>query len=263
MGRHVSIALATLIAGCSAATPVTRAHRVPAARGSGARFSHPPVIGGSRRACLAPPFTPPSDAATLADGTPVRREADGRRWIVSIAGDAVPTGEQASALVQRLRARGGAFTWISYGLYCGEMPGGLCLHYAGNLCEMRIDEIARTLLDAIAADSIMPRPRIDLALELAGQLGPRCDGDDPACIPEPYDHGAHYDPNGSRHAGALAQYTIGTCAHDGDCNVAGCGNHCMSWEYGGANEAATCEGYVFSRPIFCGCVSGQCAWFSQ
>lgn len=42
-----------------------------------------------------------------------------------------------------------------------------------------------------------------------------------------------------------------------------CGNHCVSWEYGGAHAAATCEGYTFDAPIFCGCVNGACAWFSQ
>ena len=28
-------------------------------------------------------------------------------------------------------------------------------------------------------------------------------------------------------------------------------------------EGATCEGYSFPRPIFCGCVDSECQWFSQ
>ena len=264
--RALFVVLATVAASAGACTtnhPPSRIRPVPPARGSSAHFSHPPTIDGSRVSCLAPPYTPPPDATALADGTPVRRSADGRRWIASLPGESVPTPEQASALVERLRARGGMFTWISYGLYCGDMPAGLCLEYSGNLCEMRIDETARTLLTAIAADPILPRPRIDLALELAGGLGPRCAATDPACRPEAYDHGAHFDPDGPRHPGALADHSIGSCHHDGDCRVGGCGNHCMSWEYGGAHEGATCEGYVFQHPVFCGCVAGECGWFSQ
>jgi hypothetical protein len=45
--------------------------------------------------------------------------------------------------------------------------------------------------------------------------------------------------------------------------VMGCGNHCLSWQYGGAHEGATCEGYAFGEPVFCGCVEGACAWFTQ
>jgi hypothetical protein len=43
----------------------------------------------------------------------------------------------------------------------------------------------------------------------------------------------------------------------------GCGNHCTSWHYGAAHELGTCEAYLFSSPVFCGCVEGQCGWFTQ
>lgn len=226
-------------------------------------FHAAPVVDGSRVACLAPPYAPAPDASALADGTPVRREADGRRWVISLAGDAAPTPGDASALVQRLRDRGGLLRWISYGLYCSLDPQTLCFSWRGNLCETHVEEVAAALLTAIAADPVLPRPRAELAISLAGRLGPRCAATDPSCVPQPYDHGAQFDPHGPRTPGPLASHSGGACGHDGDCVQMGCGNHCLSWEHGGAHEFATCEGYVFEKPVFCGCVAGACAWFTQ
>lgn len=226
------------------------------------RWSHPPVINGSRRACLEPPYTPPPDATTLSDGTPARRSADGLQWTISLQGDTVPQGAAAGELIQRVRTQGDFYRWLSWGVYCDNHTR-LCLHYAYNLCEQRLEDVVNSLRAAIAQDPVLPRPIIDLNIELAGRLGPRCDASDPACVPEPYQRGTRYDPSGQRIPGPLAKYSSGTCGQDGDCVVGGCGNDCMSWELGGAYEAATCEGYSVPRPIFCGCVSGQCRWFMQ
>lgn len=233
------------------------------ARGSRARFSHPPVVRGSRVACLSPPYTPAADARAMAEGTAVRREDEGRRWVLSLAGDAVPSADEVAALVERLRRRGGLLQWVDYGLYCGAREQTACLHWEGNLCETNVERVAHTLMAAVAADAVLPRPRIELAISLAGRLGPRCAGDDLACEPVPYNLREAYDPLGDRHADVLGELSAGACEHDGECVQAGCGNHCVSWELGGAHEAATCEGYQFSRAVFCGCVAGECAWFTQ
>lgn len=256
----LAIATATWSAGCagSARTPSGPG---PRAR-SGPGFSRPPVVDGSRVACIAPPYAPAADATALEDGTPIRRESDAR-WVLSLPGEVVPTSEQTAALVERLRARGDALRWISYGLYCGEMPGGLCLHYEGNLCEHRVEALAQTIRQAIAADPELPSPRIDLGISLAGRLGPRCDEGDAECTPIPHASGTRWSPRGGRRPGPLPQYSGGECVHDGECVVGGCGNHCMRWEYGGAHEGATCEGYDFREPIYCGCVDARCAWFEQ
>lgn len=260
-----TLALAVLAFGCAGAGP--RASGAPGgSQREGLGWSRPPVVGGSRVACLAPPYTPAPDATALADGTPARREADGRRWVIALPGEREPTPEEASALIQRLRARGGDLRWIGYGAYCGEDASSshaLCLHWEGNLCEVRVDEIARALRDAIAADAELPSPRIDLAIELAGRLGPRCDDGDPECVPIPYEREARWSPRGGRRPGPLPEYSGGACEHDGECVVGGCGNHCMGWQYGGAHEAATCEGYALREPIYCGCVEHRCAWFEQ
>nr|MDQ3035922.1 hypothetical protein [Myxococcota bacterium] len=205
---------------------------------------------------------PEADATALDDGTPIRRAGE-TRWVISLPGEVVPTAEQAGALVERLRARGDALQWIGYGLYCGQMPEGLCLHYEGNLCEHRVEALAQRIRDAIAADPELSAPRIELGISLAGRLGPRCDADDPECVPVAYQSELRWSPRGGRRLGPLPEYSGGQCAHDGDCVVGGCGNHCMSWEHGGAHEAATCEGYSFREPIYCGCVDDRCAWFEQ
>lgn len=254
--------LAVTLVACNATSPSGRTVRRPELPGSAVHFSRPPVIDGSRTACLAPPYTPGTDATTLANGTPVHGDRGGRRWTVSLAGDTAPTAEQAGALIERLRARGGLLQWASYGIYCGEDDRVACLSYSGNLCETNVDEVATAIIAAIAADPLIPSPRIDLAVILAGALGPRCAADDPHCLPVAYE-GGHYNRWSGRTTGPLATHSAGACHHDGDCVEAGCGNHCLSWEYGGAHEAATCEGYVFSEPVFCGCVEGACAWFTQ
>lgn len=257
--------LAATLPGCAGAPSGAGSSgpTAPAGARSGPGFSRPPTVDGSRVACLAPPYAPPVDATVLEDGTPIRRESDGRRWVLSLSGDVVPTPDQVGALVERLRARGGDLRWIGYGLYCGEPARGMCLHYEANLCEARVEPLARMIRDAIAADPELPTPRIELAVSLAGALGPRCAADDPACVPLAYDRGTSWTPRGDRRPGPLPQYSGGECRHDGDCVVGGCGNHCMSWDHGGAHEGATCEGYSFREPVFCGCVDARCAWFSH
>lgn len=239
-----------------------RTSRRPELPGSAVHFTRPPVVDGSRRACLAPPYTPAVDATALSNGTPVHGDQEGRRWTVSLAGNEAPTSEQMTGLLERLRARGGILQWVSYGLYCGADSRVACLSYEGDLCTTNVDEVALTILAAIAADPVLPSPQLELAISLSGALGPRCEAPDPLCVPTAYEGGV-YDPEGDREAGPLATHSAGACRQDGDCVQAGCGNHCVSWEYGGAHAAATCEGYSFDEPIFCGCVEGACAWFSQ
>lgn len=217
------------------------------------------MIDGSRRACLEPPYAPGASAASLADGTPVVREAEGRRWIVTLAGERAPSPEEVHASLDALRSQPG-LRLVNYGGYCGD-GARTCLVLAGNLCELRVEDALRALRDAIAA-SRLAGMRLEVAVELGGSLGPRCQPGDRDCQPIAY-QGGTYDRLGSRIPGAFASHSAGACDHDGECMVMGCGNHCLLWEYGGANEGATCEGYSFPRPIFCGCAEGECQWFTQ
>jgi hypothetical protein len=247
-----------LLASCGARGPSPRRGR-PDAPGSAVHFSRPPVIDGSRRACLEPPYTPPHDATSLEDGTIVTMRGEGRTWQLKTPGTRDATFEEIQALMQRLRARGGAFQFVSHGVYCDEH---MCLAWSGNLCEVNVLERYAELRAAIAEDAVLADARIEIAISLAGNLGPRCAADDPACLPIPYEGGT-YDPTRGRQPGVLATHSAGACTHDGECMEMGCGNHCLSWDHGGAHEGATCEGYSIGRPLFCGCVEGSCAWFTQ
>ncbi len=232
------------------------------APGSAVHFSRPPVIDGSRRACLAPPYAPPEGTTALPDGTLVEHVADGRSWTFKLPGDRDATPEESAALLQRLRAAHPDQPFLSFGLYCGSNPGHMCFRIAGNLCELRIEDALARFREVVQLDGQLASSRLQVSIALEGRLGPRCTPADAACEPTSYEGGV-YDPARGRHAGPLATHSAGACAQDGECMVQGCGNHCTSWEYGGAHEGATCEGYAFDQPIFCGCVEGSCAWFTQ
>jgi hypothetical protein len=115
--------------------------------------------------------------------------------------------------------------------------------------------------------------RFHLLVQLAGMMGPRCEGSDPACGPTVYTReelaDADYECDGARTPAAdafgdeYARLSGGACAHDGECVQGGCGNRCIAWPEAGG--AGTCEGYpeLEDAPAFCGCVSGQCTWFVQ
>ena len=233
-------------------------------RGSAVGFVRPPVVNGRRDACLAPPYAPAAGAAALADGTPiVAHQAGGRRWVVGLGGErALDKNVVVEQAVERMRAHPG-LRFLGYGMYCGDGQPA-CLHLAGNLCEVRVGDVVKNVREAVAGEAALAGVRMLLSVELAGNLGPRCETGAAGCGPLPYDTGqAHYDPARARRAGVFPSHSAGACTQDGDCWVAGCGNHCVSWQYGGANEGATCEGYIFPRPVYCGCVSGGCGWFAQ
>lgn len=223
-------------------------------------FSRPPVVDGSRRACLEAPYTP-GDAATTGDGSPVIREDEGRRWVLTLEGEREVGADQIAASLDALRERPG-LRFISYGLYCGE-GSRACLALEGNACELRVDDALAAVRAGIADLPQLAGARLELAIGLSGHLGPRCDERDSSCLPTPYQGDTPYDRLGSRIGGAFASHSGGACDHDGDCMVMGCGNHCLLWEYGGAHEGATCEGYSFPQPIYCGCVERECQWFRQ
>lgn len=255
----VGLGLSWLVVGCGARG--MHAGHEHEERGSAVGFARPPVVNGRRDACLVPPYAPAAGAKALADGTPiVAHEAGGRRWVVDLGGTRERDDAAVSRALERLRARPG-LTFLSDGLYCGDGQP-ICLHLAGNLCELRVADAVTRVRDAVAGDPALAGMRLLLSVELAGNAGPRCEASDAGCGPLPYDQG-RYDPSRPRRGGAFPSHSAGACTQDGDCWVAGCGNHCVSWQYGGANEAATCEGYIFPRPVFCGCVSGGCGWFSQ
>ncbi|MBN8613711.1 MAG: hypothetical protein J0L92_24155 [Deltaproteobacteria bacterium] len=252
------LVLALALASCGARfqSAGTAARSEP---GSAVHFARPPVIDGSRRACIEPPYTPPHDQTVLEDGTMVTMLGEGRAWQFKTPGDRDATPEEGNGLLMRLRAQGPGLTFLNYGLYCDDH---LCFRWEGDLCDTNVLDRLRVFREAVAADGQLANVRLEISVALAGQLGPRCEANDPACVPPSYEGGT-YDPSRGRRAGVLSSHSAGACTHDGECMVMGCGNHCLSWDHGGANAGATCEGYSIGEPIFCGCVEGSCAWFTQ
>ena len=221
-------------------------------------FPSPPTVDGSRKPCLDAPYTPGIGATAFSDGSAVHSTPAGRSWRFEIPGASEIGPVEATSLVMRARARGGEFTFLSYGIYCENRA---CFSLEINLCEGSVEDLARKLKTLLGEERGPAAPRLDVVISLSGELGPRdCGGAD--CDPIPYDGTPYYDRDQGRKAGALPDYSSGACSRDADCMVKGCGNHCVSWEQGGAHQAATCEGYSMPS-TFCGCVERECGWFTQ
>lgn len=100
---------------------------------------------------------------------------------------------------------------------------------------------------------------------------PRCAPTDPSCGPMPL-HGSEavcYRPSqtrerlpASKDGEANSVLPVPECAHDGECNVNGCGNLCTSFRAGPMES--NCIGYDWlDEAQFCGCIQGECAFFKQ
>ncbi len=100
---------------------------------------------------------------------------------------------------------------------------------------------------------------------------PRCDSADPTCGPMPFGSSENrcYRPSKERQvvpARDENQLERGrsqhSCTHDGECDIAGCGNVCVS--YREADIETICLDYGWlARVEFCGCVDGMCSFFRQ
>jgi hypothetical protein len=203
---------------------------------------------------------------------------DGReqRWMRS--GSRPPSPDDLAALVGRAgpgwEERFGAAR-IGLGS-CGERipgsPGALCIRLRLWLCSVSVEEAIATVAGELDGTPFAGRT-VGLHIDLVGATRPRCAAGDAACGPLPYEGSlaeSGYDCHDERVlavaewpelADRMRGYTGGACRHDGECLVAGCGNHCVSWEARVAE--GTCEGYsvLEDAPALCGCVEGRCAWF--
>lgn len=254
----VTIVTALTLVGCRETSSGGSAGSRPPPKKGSHGFPSPPTVDGSRKPCLDAPYTPGLGATAFSDGSPVSASKDGRSWRFEIPGTSELKGEEGTALLMAARKRGGQFTWLNYGVYCGD---SICFAMRVNLCEGSVEELARSLKTVLSEERGPTTPRLDVVIALEGELGPRdCGGAD--CDPIPYEGTPYYDRDATRRLGPIPEYGSGACSRDADCMVKGCGNHCVSWEQGGANQAGTCEGYDMPR-AFCGCVEKECAWFTQ
>jgi hypothetical protein len=122
---------------------------------------------------------------------------------------------------------------------------------------------------------------VGLEVSYSGNTGPRCAPAGPACLPLAYGEARQqleegrqerleqgsfalpYDPALPRrvleHSGALS---LGeACRHDGECGLAGGNGMCGAWYLPHTPGGAHVE-HLQMVDDYCGCVNGQCAWFT-
>lgn len=179
-------------------------------------------------------------------------------------GTRTPTPDEQVKLLEAHRKEIHAFPGVhssGYGVCCDGGPKATCIRVSLDLCTTNPAEVARAFAAWVPKDAQMY-----MMVELSGATGPQCDGKKGPCGPTPYTGvtlakaGYRCDERRDPIAPKLAW---GTCAHDGECSVAGCGNQCVPWTE--SNLIGTCEAYsrMEDAPAFCGCVRGECSWFVQ
>lgn len=151
----------------------------------------------------------------------------------------------------------------------------ICLSVRLPLCAQPLERVAQVFANQVKATPFWTTG-VGLVVEYTGHAGPRCTAQGKSCQPLPYwsdtlrpevKAAGHvtppYDPALGRERVDIAEHELnmGSCVHDGDCVRLGCGNHCAAWytpEFG-----AGCPAYLELSNAHCGCVTRQCAWFTQ
>lgn len=212
----------------------------------------------SRAHCLASPWTD-------TNGVP-HRTCGPRQRHFTHEGERIVSPNERLKFLERNRKAIHALAGVrssGFGVCCDDGPGGGCVRVGVALCAVRLGDLATTIEGLWAKDGYADA-RLDVLIELEGLAGPRCDGEKGACLPEPYESGRTLAQQGYRCDAPRTplrdkHLSWGACAHDGECVRSGCGNQCVPWTDSGIG---TCEGYLWPKPMFCGCVTGSCSWFS-
>jgi hypothetical protein len=235
---------------------------------------HVEPMTAPRDACLVPPWVPAEGAAISGFAREAASEDGGeQRWVRDAPREPMPD-EVGAVVAQHGSAWVEQLDLDSVGLgTCGDLPGAalpvLCIRVSAWICGTRVDQILEAVATRITAGPLADA-RIRVLIELGGRTGPRCAATDRACTPTPYGgtlaaSGYHCTddriPAATAFGPTFAALGGGSCRHDGECVVAGCGNHCVSWDT--RLGAATCEAYsqLEDPPALCGCVSSHCTWF--
>lgn len=221
-----------------------------------------------REHCLSPPWIVASEAATVEGLKHTVCEGEERAHVFSHEGGKTLSSQDELAFLERHRAQLHALPGVKstgWGICCRKGSVHPCTNVEVDLCTTQMEGIARAFAGFVEKDALGD-VQLNLVVRLSGLTGPRCDGKKGSCGPEPYVSvslaKAGYRCDGERRR-VMTQLAWGTCAHDGECQSAGCGNQCVPWTQGAL--IGTCEGYpaMEEAPAFCGCVQGGCAWFLQ
>lgn len=139
---------------------------------------------------------------------------------------------------------------------CPKSNKAGCFHLEVWACQTSVETLVPWMREAAtrvgAGDA-----EIDMELAILERSGPPCTED---CQPAAHYSRKNetYDPRGERHASKLGGG--GACDDDDQC-VGAESNVCSAWYLRGGAELSI---YIqVSRPTFCGCVLGECTWFTQ
>lgn len=224
-----------------------------------------------RKACLGPPLSPGAEQLPEIEG--LRHVARDREhvFLPERPGQDHLRTDGLDAVAQRIKERLGTETTYGLGL-CGRDRSHRtfrCLRLVVAICVPWVNEVRRLA-------SVVRGEGLGIAVEIEGRVEPRCSLGDPNCGPLPY-HEPITDSyqetrnwagdftlplrSTAEHQTLRNDLSAGSCTHAGDCVRAGCGNNCDAWYQ--PVYATGCPGFRDLSDAYCGCVEGQCAWFTQ
>ncbi len=135
-----------------------------------------------------------------------------------------------------------------------------CIGVIVDVCAQTLGELTARL----AAIAMPAGVAVGYRVQLAGSVGPRCEADDPQCVPQPY-HLGTYDPS-LKLRGLFESLRDGApaCRFDGECVPSG--GHvptCHDWTQPPRAELLILMTSPTIDHMLCGCVEGHCQWFVQ
>ena len=227
-----------------------------------------------RDQCLSPPwFVDPARPTSGVEGwsAAVCPEGAGRSAYFIHEGSRGATGEETRAVLEASR---GLAESSGLGGCCSPKVANdtqvYCLKLWSSVCRLEVSRIVRAV-DLELRRQGLTNVRIGIDLSLGGAVGPRCEPTDPSCGPlssRDWDRpdAPRLSPSGcvtgrERLAPPGVMTAGRTCAHDGECAIAGCGTSCLRWDQAPAFESCEDGPSENSPARYCGCVAGYCAWF--
>ncbi len=231
------------------------------------------LTAAERRRCLQAPLSPSATELPELKGHRHAVEGDNgeRHVFFPVANDGKrPARGAANGVAEALRAQfpGLEFSTVrecERSTRDRQKYAAQCAYVEVPICEPWLPK-AEAILEALAPQAL------GLVVDIVGRVGPRCIGDD--CKPVGYHDDTPrrddltwsgwftlpYRAKDGR-APLMPELARGQCGGDGDCQPAGCGNHCEAWTE--APHGAGCPAYRQLDDAHCGCVANACTWFTQ
>lgn len=178
---------------------------------------------------------------------------------------------------------------VGHGLCCSSLlPAGSsegaserrCISVTLPLCARPLAEVG-AVFGELLDEAQLADAAVGLEVSYSGNTGPRCAPAGPDCLPLAYGQATQqlderrqerlekgsfalpYDPTLPRrvreHSGAVS--LGGACQQDGECGLSGGNDRCGAWYLPHAPGGSHVE-HTHMLDDHCGCVEGQCTWFT-